>query len=200
MKYKPAKDIAGNYTCSVSYGLTAGLDPNRALVFLLQLQTAGNLSRDTVMRQLPFDLNVTEEIKKIYVENIRDALMGGMAALPQAIPAMAMQGADPTELLVKASAVIQALQKGASIEDAVEKAFPPAPPPPEIPAEQQPPAAGGAVPPPGSPAGPGGAPPGAPPGQSAGGTPASDLLMAMAGTGPTGAPNLSFNVSRRKPV
>jgi hypothetical protein len=198
MKYKPARDIDGNWTCSVSYGLTAGLDPNRALVFLLQLQTAGDISRDTVMRQIPFELDVVAEQKKIYVENIRDAMMGGIAALPQAIPAMAMQGADPTELLAKVAAVVQALQKGQAIEDAVEKAFPPAPPPPQPSPEEA--AAGGAVPPEdpmaalgGGPGGPAGAPPGA-------ASPVQDLMMAMAGTGPTGSPNLSFGVSRRREV
>lgn len=196
LKYKPSRDIAGNYTCSVSYGLTAGLDPNRALVYLLQLQTSGDVSRDTVMRQLPFDIDVTAEQKKIYVENLRDALMASMAALPQAIPAMAMQGGDPTEILVKAGAVVQALQKGDSIEDAVQKAFPPPPPPPQPSPEEA--AAGGAAPP--------GAPPQDPMAALLGGggqqAPAGDqdLLMALAGTGPTGSPNLSFGVSKRRPV
>lgn len=197
MKYKPKRDIAGNYTCSVSYGLTAGLDPNRALVFLLQLQTAGDVSRDTVMRQIPFELNVVEEQKKIYVENIRDAMMAGIAALPQAIPAMAMQGADPTELLKKVGAIVQALQKGDTIESAVEKAFPPAPPPPETPAEQQDPAAGGAAGPGQEPGGPLGG--GVPAGPQQGG-PAQDLLMSLAGTTANGNPNLSMVASRRKPI
>ena len=197
MKYKPARDIAGNYTCSVSYGLTAGLDPNRALVFLLQLQTAGDISRDTVMRQIPFEINVVEEQKKIYVENIRDALMGGIAALPQAIPAMAMQGADPTELLVKVSTIVAALQKNESIENAIEKAFPPAPPPPEVPAEQQAPAAGGAAPPGQDPMAAmlgGGAPPGGAPSQG------QDLLQTLAGIGSGGTPTLSARVARQRPV
>ncbi len=39
-KYDPAKDIAGDYTIQVRYGLMAGLDPSRALIFSLQaLQT-----------------------------------------------------------------------------------------------------------------------------------------------------------------
>jgi hypothetical protein len=35
--------------------------------------------------------------------------------------------------------------------------------------------------------------------QAPGGAP-NDLLMALAGTGPTGNPNLSFAVSKRRPV
>jgi hypothetical protein len=198
LKYRPNRDIAGNFKCSVSYGLTAGLDPNRALVYLLQLQTSGDLSRDSVMRQLPFDIDVTAEQKKIYVEQLRDSAMAAMAGLSQAIPAMAMQGGDPTEVVSKIAVMVKALQKGDAIEDAIEKAFPPAPPPPQPTPEEQ--AAAGGAAPPGAPPGPqdpmaalagGGAPEGA-------GNP--DLLMALAGTGPTGNPNLSFAVSKRRPV
>jgi hypothetical protein len=197
LKYKPSRDINGDYTCSVSYGLTAGLDPNRSLVFLLQALTSGVISRDTVQRQMPFDLDVTAEQKRIYVEQHRDALMASVSALAQAIPAMAMQGGDPTEIVTKLSAVVQALQKGDAIEDAVAKAFPPAPPPPQAPAQDPMAAAGGAAP-----QGPeaqlaamagGGAPAG-------GGGPAEQLMMALAGTGPTGDPNLSLTTSTRRPV
>lgn len=202
MKYKPSRDIAGNHTCSVSYGLTAGLDPNRALVFLLQLQTSGDVSRDTVMRQIPFDLDVVAEQKKIYVEQHRDALMQSVTALAQAIPAMAMQGGDPTEIVGKLSSVIQALQKGDAIEDAVSKAFPPAPPPPQTPASPEEAAAGGAGPEQqAGPPGPEGA--GAPGGAAPGGAPdtgASNLLMTLAGMTRGNQPNLQANVSRRLPI
>ncbi len=36
IKYKPLRDIDGDHTVDVQYGLMAGLDPNRALVFGLQ--------------------------------------------------------------------------------------------------------------------------------------------------------------------
>jgi hypothetical protein len=199
LKYKPSRDIAGNFKVSVSYGLTAGLDPNRALVYLLQLQTSGDISRDTVMRQLPFDIDVTAEQKKIDVERVRDSISMSMASLAQAIPMMASQGGDPTEILVKMSAYAQALQKGDSPEDAAAKAFPPPPPAPPAP-EGAPP---GAPPgPPGAEGAPpeGGAPMGAPGGEMGGGGGPQDLLMALAGTGPTGSPNLSFGVSKRRPV
>ena len=196
LKYKPSRDIAGDYKCAVSYGLTAGLDPNRALVYLLQLQTSGDLSRDSVMRQLPFDIDVSAEQKKIDVERTRDAISAAIAGLAQAIPAMAMQGGDPTELVAKMAAFNQALQKGDTVEDAAAKAFPPQP--------QQPPAPPAGAP--GAPAGPEGAPtPGGPPGGPMGGQPQGqagnpDLLMALAGTNGAGNPNLSFAVSKRRPV
>ena len=195
VRYKPSRDIAGDYKCSVSYGLTAGLDPNRSLVYVLQALTSGVISKDTAQRQLPFDLDVTAEQKQIYIENTRDAISAAMAGLAQALPAMAMQGADPTPVIAKMSAYAQALQKGATVEDAAEKAFytPPQPPP-----EQQAPAGPGAATPEGPPQGPPAPPGGLGPQAQGGANP--DLLMALAGTGPTGNPNLSFAVSKRRPV
>lgn len=212
LKYRPGRDIAGNFKCSVSYGLTAGLDPNRSLVYLLQALTSGIISKDTVQRQLPFDMDVVAEQKKIYVENLRDAAMASIAQLTQAIPGMAMQGGDPTEIVGKLGVVIQRLQKGDTIENAIEVAFP-APPPPPTPSPEEaaaadggaPPGAPGAPPggpegqpPPGGPMGPGGGMP--PGGDAGGGGQAGALLQALAGTGPTGQPNLSYSVRTRKPV
>lgn len=203
VKYRPSRDIAGDYTCSVSYGLTAGLDPNRSLVFLLQALTSGVISVDTVQRQMPFELDVVAEQKRINVEQIRNALLGSIATLPQAIPAMAMQGGDPTELVVKVNTVIQALQKGASIEDAVEKAFPAPPPPPQNPQEEQA-EAGGAPQDPmaallGAAGAGGGGSPFAP--EQAGSMgPAQQLIQSIAGTGPTGNPNLSLSARTSRPV
>ncbi len=198
LKYTPAKDIAGNFTCSVSFGLTAGLDPNRALVFLLQLQTAGDLSQDTVMRQLPFDLDVTAEQKKINIEQVRMAVLGAVAAIPQAIPAMAMQGGDPLPVIRQMTDLLIALQKGAAIEEAAAKAFAPVAPPPQTsPLEQA--AAGGAVSPQEQMAAMAGGGQGMPSGAPAPGSP-GELLQAMAGTGPSGNPNLSLMSSIRKPV
>lgn len=204
VKYRPAKDIAGDYTCSVSYGLTAGLDPNRSLVFLLQALTSGVISVDTVQRQMPFELDVMSEQKRINIEQIRNALLGSIATLPQAIPAMAMQGGDPTELVTKINTVIQKLQKGSSIEDAVASAFPP-PPPPQAPGEETA-EAGGAGAPPQDPmaqlmAAAGGGGGGAPPGQPMqSGGPAEQLIQSIAGTGPTGNPNLSMSARTTRPA
>lgn len=194
VKYRPSRDISGDYTCSVSYGMTAGLDPNRALVFLLQLQTAGDLSRDTVMRQLPFDVNVSAELRKIAVEQHRESLTMAIASLGQAIPAMATQGADPTPVVAKMAAVIAAIEKGDAVEVAVTKAFEPAPPPPQDPASDPMAAAGGAPQDPmAALLGGGGAPP-----QGAG--PEADILRTLAGMSPGGAPQLSASVRRERPA
>ena len=46
IKYRPERDIKGDYTVDVQYGLMAGLDPNRALVFGLQARGDRLISRD----------------------------------------------------------------------------------------------------------------------------------------------------------
>lgn len=199
LKYKPSRDIDGNYSCNVSYGLTGGLDPNRSLVFVLQAEMASLISKDTARRQLPIDLNAEAERDRILVEQMRDALMAGVAGLPQTLPAMAMQGGDPTVMISKFAAVIKDLQQGSSIEDAIMKAF--APPPPQEPSPEELAAAGGAAPEAMAPGEPGqdlsgGLAPAAAQAQS----PVNDLLMALAGTGPSGNPNLSFQASRRRPL
>lgn len=199
MKYRPSRDIAGDYTCSVSYGMTAGLDPNRSLVFLLQALTSGVISTDTVQRQMPFDLNVTAEQQKISVENFRQSLIASVAGLAQAIPAMAMQGGDPSKPVAQIAAVIKAIQKGTSIEEAVSKAFEPAPAPPQAPSADPLAAAAGAAPqdPLAALLGGGGGAPAGPPGD---GPPSSDILQTLAGLGASGNPQLSASVRRQQPV
>jgi len=59
IRYVPEKDIKGDYTVDVQYGLMAGLDPNRALVFGLQARGDRLISRDFLRRQMPFALNAT---------------------------------------------------------------------------------------------------------------------------------------------
>jgi len=56
------------------YGVMAGLDPSRALIFSLQALQAGLLSREFVMSELPWSMNVGLEKDRIDVERMRDAL------------------------------------------------------------------------------------------------------------------------------
>jgi hypothetical protein len=57
--YTPGKDIRGDHRVSVTYGFASGMNPNQALVFLLQLRGDQLVSRDFVQRQLPMDIDVT---------------------------------------------------------------------------------------------------------------------------------------------
>ena len=142
LEYDPIKDISGDYTVQARYGLMAGLDPNRALIFALQALQANLVSRDFVMRELPWQVNVSNEQEAIDVETMRNALTGSLASLSDAIPQMASQGQDPSDIVYKLAQVIDARRKGKMIEDAVSEIFtPPAPAPaptqePVMPPEQ----------------------------------------------------------------
>lgn len=131
--YKPSKDIKGDYTVDVQYGLMAGLDPNRALVFGLQARGDKLISRDFLRRQMPFALNASEEEQQVDVEEMRDSLKQAVAMYAQTIPSLAAQGQDPGEALSKLSIIILGRQKGEPIEKIVAEAFaPPAPDPTSV--------------------------------------------------------------------
>ena len=133
--YHPRKDIKGDYSADVRYGMLAGLNPAQGLIFMLQALGGGLISKDMAMRELPFTVNVSQEVEKIEVENMRSSLLSGITALSQAIPAMATSGADPSPIIRKIADVISARQKGQALEDAVAATFAP---------EQQVPPAGAA--------------------------------------------------------
>jgi len=134
--YDSRKDISGDYGIQVRYGLMSGLDPSRALIFSLQALGADLVSRDFVMRELPWSMNVTGEQQSIDVQRMRDNLNTAMSQLAQAIPQMTAQGQDPSELAMKMAAVIKARQKGTAIETAVSEVFAPATPEPAAPTPQ----------------------------------------------------------------
>ena len=212
IRYKPERDIKGDYTVDVQYGLMAGLDPNRALVFGLQARGDRLISRDFLRRQMPFALNATEEEQRVDIEEMRDALKQAVAGYAQAIPVLAQNGQDPGDILKRLADIIVGRQRGQSIEEVVQEAFAP---------EEMPEPAGVEVPGADA-AGMVGSPEGAPPagdggggaglsdsglmrgvapgqaGMAAGGRP--DLSMLLAGIGSNGQPNLQANVSRRMPI
>ena len=152
--YTPSKDIKKDYSADVRYGMLAGLNPAQGLIFMLQALGGGLISKDMAMRELPFGVNVTLEQEKIEIEKMRDALVGSLAAMAQAIPQMAMQGQDPSALVRQMSDVIKKRKAGVSIEDAIEEVFKPENPPAgaEAQSEQPVPAAPGAAPAGGAPA------------------------------------------------
>jgi hypothetical protein len=147
--YKPSKDIKKDYSADVRYGMLAGLNPAQGLIFMLQALGGGLISKDMAMRELPFTVNVTQELEKIEIESMRTALLGGITAMAQAIPAMATQGQDPSDMVNKIAAVIKARQKGTALEDAIEATFTPqqpVPPAGEAPMVEQPSPAPAAAP------------------------------------------------------
>jgi len=206
IKYKPSRDIAGDYTVDVQYGLMAGLDPNRALVFGLQARGDKLISRDFLRRQMPFNFNATQEEEKVETEELRDAMKQAIASYAQAIPALASQGQDPSDILMKLSTVISERQKGTAIEVAIQKAWAPKNPAPA--------AAPGMVSPEGPPgeATAGGGQEQLPPGMSSsgrmqgvapgqmapGGRP--DIQSLLAGLTQRGEPNLQASLIKRLPA
>lgn len=205
LTYVPSRDINGDYKVDVSYGFAAGLDPNRAVVMMLQLRGDKLISREQFQRQLPWDMNVSEENMKVDIEELRDAAKQGVFGMVQAIPAMAAQGGDPSQIVSKIAGIIKGRQKGKSIEDLISEAFP-APPPPSPDDEAGEPSPDGA----GAPGPNGELPPGMQPsgllqgvapgqaGMPAGGRPSVQQLMA--GLSSSGAANMQASVAQRIPI
>jgi hypothetical protein len=196
IKYRPNRDIDGDHSVDITYGFAAGLDPNRALVFLLQADGAGLVSKDYVRRSLPVDMNAMEEEKKIVMEQSRLGLVNAMSALAQSIPQLSAAGQDPMPIIAQQAKFIQLLGKNRSVEDAATEALMP----PE--------------PPPGSPGSPEASGPGGASGFQDSGLPGElktnlaiegpngrpDLQQMFAGLTGTGQPNLQAGVSRYQPV
>ena len=212
VSYTPEKDIKNDYSVDVQYGLMAGLDPNRALVFGLQARGDRLISQDWLRRSLPFSLNATEEEQKLDIEDMRQALRQAVSGYAQAIPVLAQNGQDPGEILTRLAVIIEGRQKGRPIEEVIAEAFAPPEPPPGM----VDPMVDDASPVPGDPMQDpmsGGGPEslegidamgrvrGVAPGQAGlppGGRP--DLNFLLAGLSARGEPNLSASVSRRVPI
>ena len=123
LKYLPSKDIKGDTSVEVRYGLMAGLDPSRALIFSLQALGADLVSKDFIRRELPWSVNVSMEEQRIEIEKMRENLTASITASAQAIPAMVAQGQDPTKLIQNIADVIERRRKGESIEAAALAVF-----------------------------------------------------------------------------
>lgn len=195
--YTPARDIKGDYSVAVTYGMTAGMDPNRAIVFLLQLRADQAIDRDTLQRMLPFDVDVEDLQRRVDIEQMTDAMKQGIFGLLANAPIMGQQGIDPLQTLQRAAQIIKDRDNGKPFHEAVLDAFQPEPAPAG--ASQNPLDAimaqlgGGA---------PGGGPPPAQAGDNAhmGAGASPDISMILAGLTPGGNPNLQANVSRRLPA
>jgi len=176
LKYKPSKDIKGDSSVEVRYGLMAGLDPSRALIFSLQALGADLVSKDFIRRELPWNVNVSMEEQQIEIEKMRQNLSAAITATAQAIPAMAAQGQNPSALIQKIADVIERRRKGEMIEAAALAVFQQEQP---MQPEMTPPGTQGPVEPTPSPVA---------PGQPSGGVPQTpgqepDLATILAGLG-----------------
>lgn len=195
LKYTPKKAIAGKYSVDVSYGFLSGMAPNNALVFILQAQAAGLISRDFAARQLPVGMNVPDEFHKIDLETLRNSIMQGLAALASAIPNMVMQNQDPSPIIRGISEIAAGIKKGQQLEDLVAKVFAPEPPP----APAAPGSDGSLGESPGGAPG-GGLSQGEQPTSPLGPTDRPDLAQFFSGISAAGAPVLTGGVSVMNPV
>ena len=130
LRYNPTKDIKGDYTVEVRYGLMAGLDPSRALIFSLQALGGDLVSKEFVMSELPWSVNVSKEQERIDIQKMRDNLNRAVNAAAGAIPEMIATGQDVSTILGKFADIIDKRRNGISIEDAVKQAFEPEAPTP----------------------------------------------------------------------
>lgn len=191
--YVPSRDIAGVYQVDVTYGMAAGMDPNRALVFLLQARGDKLISRDFALRQLPFDVNVDQVMEQIDTEEMTDSLKQMLAQTAMAIPAMAAQGMDPMDTITKLATVMKSRESGKPLHEAILEAWTPKQPPAGSQnAMEQSPGMGGPSGPPGASQGPPGMPqvPQGPP----------DMQRLLAGLSGGGSPQLQANVMRKLPI
>jgi hypothetical protein len=203
--YRAERDIAGDYTVDIQYGMYAGLDANRALVLTLQAQAAGLVSREFARRQLPAGINAAEEEKRIEIEAMRDSILQSVSALAQSLPQLVANGQDPSPIVAAVAAVTKALQENKPLEDVVSRIFAPPPPPPPAPPGPQ---AGAEAPGTGAPgdgSAPGfqdsGLPAGLQPGLATEGPQGRpDLQQFFAGLTSSGNPNLGSVVSRMAPA
>lgn len=199
--YVASKDIDGDHTVDVTYGFAAGMDPNRALIFVLQAEAAALVSKEYARRALPVDINAVEEEKKIVMEQSRMALVQAWAALVQSIPQMVAAGQDVSGIITKHAEFIKLVGEGKSVEEAVQTALAPKEPPPG--ASSPGPSSPGSDSASGGPEGftEQGMPAGLQPGMATegqGGRP--DLQMLFAGLTSAGNPNLGGQVSRMRPT
>jgi hypothetical protein len=92
------------------------------------------VSKDFIMRELPWAMNVSTEQERIDVEGLRDTLTKALAASAQALPQMVATGqGDAAGLVEKIARTIKARTEGKTIEEAVSDIFAPSPAP-EVPA------------------------------------------------------------------
>jgi hypothetical protein len=89
----------------------------------LQAMGGDLVSREFVMSELPWSLNVSKEQERIDVQRMRDNLNKAIESSAAALPEMIATGQSPAKLILQLSEIITARQNGTSIEEAAKKVF-----------------------------------------------------------------------------
>lgn len=125
LTYTPAKDIGDNFHCAISYGFGTGANPASAIVTMLQLRGDELVTRDTVRRQLPFDVDPDHEQRMLDIQTVEDGLKAGLSAALQASGQMIAQGQiqEAVQFFKVASRVIQGRREGADLAELILSTF-----------------------------------------------------------------------------
>jgi len=99
-------------------------------VWGLQALGANLISKSFLRRNLPVNMNVSEEEKVIDVEKLREAALMSVQSYAQTLPEIAASGQDPTQVIKVIGDLIESRKKGTPIEKAIETAFAPEEPAP----------------------------------------------------------------------
>src|SRR5262249_39301077 len=131
--WRPSRDVDGRYSCDVTYGFAAGLAPAQKVVMLLQLRADGDIDRDTLRRQLPWDIDVEQMQRAMDVQALRGAAVASVQGLLGMAGQRAVNGMDPQPILTGATNFIKGRQNGTAVEDLIGQLYPApeAPPAPE---------------------------------------------------------------------
>jgi hypothetical protein len=129
--YTPSKDIDGNYTNDVIYGMGSGLDKVNLNVMLLQNKGEGMISDQTAREKSPFVDDPVLEKNRIVTEQMEKAAFSGIVASAAAPPG------DPRALpLDQLAAIWEELEKpDGSLKEAIKLFMPqqaPLAPPPQM--------------------------------------------------------------------
>jgi hypothetical protein len=130
-QYTPSKDIDGNYTNDVIYGMGSGLDKVNLNVMLLQNKGEGMISDQTAREKSPFVDDPVMEKNRIVTEQMEKAAFSGIVASAAAPPG------DPRALpLDQLAAIWDELEKpDGSLKEAIKLFMPqqaPLAPPPQM--------------------------------------------------------------------
>jgi hypothetical protein len=184
---KPSRDIGEDYEVNCTYGFMLGNSPAQAVMMLLQFQNGDLLSRESVQKKLPWDIDYDMENRQIHIQRLDDSILQGVAAYSQSLGILLQQGLPANQVFDPIVKLIKARQNGKALAEAALEAF--TPPEPEPSADPM----AGAVPPEGAmPSGPEG--PGMAPGGPGGAMLPSGLLRGVApgqaGMPPGGLPTI----------
>lgn len=202
--FTPSRDIGDDYAVVVTYGFMLGNSPAQAVMMLLQFRNDDLISRDSVRKKLPWNIDSDVEQRLIDQQRLNDSIIAGVAAYSQSAGILLQQGMSPDQVFTPLVKLIQAREAGKNLAEAALEAFTP----PEV--EGAPAAELGEPPMPGMPEGmgPGGPPNMAPsgllrgvaPGQAGmppGGLP-TIMNLAAGLRGDQGSPQMSSTVLRRR--